>query len=131
MAILDVNACCWMQQRDGSCLLNQSVSRLFLGELRPLVSGAHWFLLFCCCGVGFLPSFDLLELLTPVSSQMWSLLSNVFCGAGFVDRCCLNLVLLWNIFLFPSIVFDNFARYSDLGGICGLLEFVEHPSRPF
>lgn len=70
MATLDVNACCWMQQRDGFCLLNQSVSRLFLGELRSLVSSAHWFLLFCCRGVGFLLSFDLLGLLTPVSSQI-------------------------------------------------------------
>jgi hypothetical protein len=41
--------------------------------------------------------------------------SSTFCSAGFVDRYCLNLVLLWNILFSPFIVIENFADYSSLG----------------
>jgi hypothetical protein len=35
--------------------------------------------------------------------------------AGFVGRYCVNLVLLWNTLVSPSMVIQNFARYSSLG----------------
>jgi hypothetical protein len=44
----------------------------------------------------------------------WSYPSSIFCGAGFVDRDCLNLVLSWNILLSSSTVIENFAEYSSL-----------------
>ena len=32
-----------------------------------------------------------------------------------MERFCVNLVLLWNILVSPSMVIDSFARYSTLG----------------
>ena len=35
--------------------------------------------------------------------------------AEFVERYCVNLVLLWNTLVFPSIVIESLAGYSSLG----------------
>jgi hypothetical protein len=37
--------------------------------------------------------------------------------AGLTYRYCLNLVLLYNVFLSPSTVIDSFARYSSSLGL--------------
>ena len=45
----------------------------------------------------------------------------VFCREGLVDRCCLNLVLSWDILGCPSILIESFAGYSILGWhLCSL-----------
>ena len=41
--------------------------------------------------------------------------SSSFCKTGFVDMCCLNLFLSWNILFSPSMVNENFAGNSNLG----------------
>jgi hypothetical protein len=41
--------------------------------------------------------------------------SIILCRDGFVERCCINLVLSCNILVFPSIVIDRFHVYSSLG----------------
>ena len=33
----------------------------------------------------------------------------ILCTAGLVERYCLNLVLSWNILIFPSMVIENFT----------------------
>lgn len=40
--------------------------------------------------------------------------SSIFCRAWFVHRYCLNLVLSWNIFFFPSMEIESVAGYSNL-----------------
>ena len=35
--------------------------------------------------------------------------------AGFVERYCVNLVLLWNTLVFPSMITESFTGYSSLG----------------
>jgi hypothetical protein len=38
-----------------------------------------------------------------------------------MERYCVNLVLLWNILVFPSMVIESFAGYSSLGWhLCSL-----------
>jgi hypothetical protein len=32
-----------------------------------------------------------------------------------MERCCLNLVLSWNILFPPSMVIENFVGYNNLG----------------
>jgi len=39
----------------------------------------------------------------------------ILCRAELVERYCLNLVLSWNILVFPSIMIESFAEYSILG----------------
>lgn len=74
------------------------------------MSRVSWFLLFVVVLISFLSSFFWfagLGLFIPVFSRKWltSLGWNFpygpSSGAGFVDWYCLNLDLLWNIFLFP------------------------------
>ena len=51
----------------------------------------------------------------------WSFPSRILCRAGLVDRCCLNLVLSWDILGCPSILIESFAGYSILGWhLCSL-----------
>ncbi|KAL6091103.1 hypothetical protein STEG23_009712, partial [Scotinomys teguina] len=40
----------------------------------------------------------------------WNLPSSAFFKAGFVDRCCSNLVLSWNVLFTPTMVIESFAR---------------------
>ncbi|KAL6043871.1 hypothetical protein STEG23_011827 [Scotinomys teguina] len=56
-------------------------------------------------------SFDLADL-----SIGWNFPSSVFCRAGFVDRCCLNLVLSWNVLFTPSLVrpFHGVPDFLDI-----------------
>jgi len=40
---------------------------------------------------------------------------------GFVERYCVNLVLSWNVLVFPSMLIESFAGYSNLGWhLCSL-----------
>jgi hypothetical protein len=39
----------------------------------------------------------------------------ILCRTGFLERYCVNLVLSWNILVFPSMVNESFAWYSSLG----------------
>ena len=32
-----------------------------------------------------------------------------------MERCCINLVLTWNIFVSPSMLIEHFAGYRSLG----------------
>ena len=67
--------------------------------------------------------FDILlslVLVSLVSGCCLSLLVLIFppiilCRAGFVDRYWVNLVLSWNILVFPSMVIESFAGYSSFG----------------
>ena len=45
----------------------------------------------------------------------WSFPSSTLCGTGFVNRYCLNLVLLCNILFSSSMVIESFAGYNSLG----------------
>ena len=38
----------------------------------------------------------------------------ILCRAGFVESYCGNLVLPWNILVFPSKVIQSFVGYSSL-----------------
>lgn len=53
--------------------------------------------------------------LLQVPSLCWSFPSRIFCRDRLVDRCCLNLVLSWNVFVSPSMLIESFAGYSSLG----------------
>jgi hypothetical protein len=50
-----------------------------------------------------------------VSCPSWSFPSIILCGVRFVERYCINLVLLWNILFPPSMVIEIFAEYTSLG----------------
>jgi hypothetical protein len=51
----------------------------------------------------------------------WSFLSRILCWAELIDMYCLNFVLLWNILVFPFMVFESFVEYSHLGWhLCSL-----------
>ena len=92
-------------QEEVSYLLIQSVFLcLFIGELKPLMLRVinEQYLLW-----GFLSPFGLLLLI--VFSWVWltfsdgSFPSSAFYRAVFVDRYCLNLVLLWNTFFLHQL----------------------------
>ena len=48
-------------------------------------------------------------------SLYWSFPPIILCGAGFVERYCINLVLSWNTLVSSSMVIESFAGYSSLG----------------
>ena len=48
-------------------------------------------------------------------SLYWRFPPIILCRAVFVEIYCVNLVLLWNILVSPSIVIESFAGYSSLG----------------
>ena len=74
--------------------------------------------------------FDEIRLLScffqaEVSSLYWYFPPIIPCRAGFVERYCVNLVLLWNILVSPSILIESFAGYSSLGwNLCSLRDFM-------
>ena len=42
-----------------------------------------------------------------------------------MKRCCVNLVLSWNILFSPSMLIESFAGYSSLGWhLCSLRVFI-------
>jgi hypothetical protein len=49
-----------------------------------------------------------------LASLVWSFPSSILYRARLVERCCLNLVLSWNIFVSLFIIIENFAGYSTL-----------------
>ena len=44
----------------------------------------------------------------------WNFPLIILCQTGLVDRCCLHLVLSWNILVSPYRLIENFAGYSNL-----------------
>jgi hypothetical protein len=45
--------------------------------------------------------------------------------AGFMEKYRVNLVLSWNILVYPSMVFESFAGYSSLGWhLCSLRFYI-------
>jgi hypothetical protein len=126
------------QQNSGSCVCIQSVSLcLFIDELSPLIFrdikdrgllvsdifdfvGGFMFLwvspfsfiLRCLISCPFFGAVTFLVL---------EFHSRILCRVGLVDRYCLNLVLSWNILVFPSMLIENFAGCSRLGWyLCSL-----------
>ena len=60
-----------------------------------------------------------------IHSLCWCFPSIILCRAGIVERYCVNLVLSWNTLVSPSIVIENFARYSSLGWhLCSLRVYM-------
>lgn len=90
-------------QEIGFCFYTNSVYLcLFIGELNQLILafffGSCWF-----------------EIILSLS---WNFPFNSFCRAEFVDRYCLNLILLWIILIFPYMLIESIAGYNSL---CWLL----------
>jgi hypothetical protein len=87
------------------------------------------FCLFVRCGIVFvwLSFFKFFEKLLiclfqgVVSLLMFSFPSIISCRTRFVERYCVNLVLSWNIMVFPCMVNESFVGCSSLGWhLCSL-----------
>jgi hypothetical protein len=62
-------------------------------------------------GVQLFISFGFMHVVSFIGLQFSS---GLLCMAVLMERYCLSLVLPWNIFVSPSIVFEIFAGYSSL-----------------
>ena len=125
-----------MQQNAGFCLHIQSVTLpLFYWVIestdvkryyRDVIVASCYFRCQRSNYVCILSSFSFVERLIPFTrvwfpSLLWSFPYIFLCRTVFVEMCCVNLVLSWNILVSPSIVVQSFARYSSLGWhVCSL-----------
>jgi hypothetical protein len=127
---LSLRCVSFMQQNVWSCLCSQFVCLcLFIGELNPLIFRDIKKKLLLLpvifvtrVGVLFLQlsSCYFLKVYFPAFSRVyfpflcWSFSFIILPRAGFVERCCVNLVVLWNTLVSPSMVIESFAGNSNL-----------------
>ena len=84
-----------------------------------IVASCFFLMLFLClCGyllLGLLEDYVLAFSCVQLPSLCWHFQTIILCRNGFVGRYYTNLVLSWNILVFPSMVIESFAGYSSLG----------------
>jgi hypothetical protein len=73
------------------------------------------FMFVCLSSFGFVERLPSFFFCGAVSSLCWCFPSIFPFRAGFGERYCINLVLSWNIFFYPSKVIESYAGYSSLG----------------
>lgn len=90
------------------CLLNTIISVLLLVVVMVMVG---------VCSTFDLLVWNYLILVfswVGLSSLGWSFPSSTFCRVAFVNRYCLNLILLWNVLFSSYTILESFARYGSL-----------------
>jgi len=126
-----------VQQKDGSCfLICYPVS--FYGiignidfesyQWKVLLDSSYFVVMVCIAHSPFIG----MKLFIPcvlyhLTYVDWRFLSSVFCRNGLVNKNCLNVVLLCNIFPSQLIVLILLPNRVVWSGIRGFSEFLEHP----